>query len=71
MSDKSLPLITVADDDILARRILPGIRALKEHLGCSLQDALIAFTDRYEVLRLERPNEFSEVPDEYWDGFES
>ncbi|OQD57855.1 hypothetical protein BM536_000090 [Streptomyces phaeoluteigriseus] len=71
MSDKSLPLIAVADDDILARRILPGTRALKEHLGCSLQDALIAFTDRYEVLRLERPNEFSEVPDEYWDDFES
>ncbi|MER7955712.1 hypothetical protein [Streptomyces sp. NPDC096030] len=71
MSDQSPPLITVADDDILARRILPGIKALREHLGCSLQDALIAFTDRYEILRLERPSEFSEAPDTYWDGFYS
>ena len=71
MSDSIPTPITVADDHILARRILPGIRTLREHLDCSLQDALTAFTDRYEVLRLERPDDFSETPEDYWDGFYS
>lgn len=71
MSDHATPSVTVADDDILAGRILPGIKALREHLGCPLKDALVAFTDRYEVLRLERPSEFLKAPDDYWEGFYS
>ncbi|GHH87630.1 hypothetical protein [Streptomyces capitiformicae] len=71
MDENTPDVVTVADDDILANRILPGIRALREHLGCSLQEALIMFTERYEVLRVERPDEFSQPRDEYWNGFYS
>jgi hypothetical protein len=61
--------VTVADDDILNNRIIPGLVTLREHLDCSLQEALYAFTARYEELRTDRPGDFVCGPDEYWAGF--
>ncbi|NXY98744.1 hypothetical protein HYE82_31075 [Streptomyces sp. BR123] len=71
MDNSSPAPVTVADDYIFACRILLGIKALREHLGCPLQDAFVAFTDRYEVLRRERPDCFSQTHEEYWEGFHS
>ncbi len=71
MNDSSPAPTTVADDYILAGRILLGIKALREHHGCPLQDAFTAFTDRYEVLRRETPDHFSQTHEEYWEGFSS
>ncbi|MFE3767324.1 hypothetical protein ACFXPI_36825 [Streptomyces sp. NPDC059104] len=68
--DENAPApLTVADADIFAGRILPGIRAMRAHLGCPLNEALLAFHARYEVLRLEQPDTFTVSADEYWAGF--
>lgn len=64
MSDPSTPSTTVADDHILARRSIPAIKALREHLGCSLQDAVTAYEDRYEALRLEHPDVLPKLLDD-------
>ncbi|MGW6685780.1 hypothetical protein [Streptomyces sp. NPDC054961] len=70
--DENAPApVTVADGEILTRRILPGIKIMREHLGCSLQAAFLAFHARYEVLRRERPEDFTLAPEEYWEGFSS
>ncbi|MCX4692485.1 hypothetical protein [Streptomyces sp. NBC_01408] len=71
MNDSSPAPITVADNYIFACRILLGIKTLREHLGCPLQDAFIAFTERYEVLRRESPDRSSLTPEECWEGFHS
>lgn len=63
--------VDVADDHILNKRIILGIKTLREHLGCSLQEAIDVFTARYQVLRVERPNDFTCDGDEYWSGFYS
>ncbi|MFJ4523202.1 hypothetical protein ACIP4Y_19965 [Streptomyces sp. NPDC088810] len=61
--------VDIADEQILNAQIILGIKALREHLGCSLHDALKAFRDRYEVLREERPDDFVCGRAEYWAGF--
>ncbi|GGW14654.1 hypothetical protein GCM10018980_63720 [Streptomyces capoamus] len=61
--------VDVVDAQILDKQIILGIKILREHLGCSLQDALRAYTDRYEVLREQRPDDFVCGRDEYWAGF--
>ncbi|MFJ8018138.1 hypothetical protein [Streptomyces sp. NPDC096339] len=71
MNENAQPPVTVADGEILAGRILPGIKAIREHLGCPLKDALLAFHARYEELRQEQPGAFAKTPDEYWSGFYS
>ncbi|GAA3773816.1 hypothetical protein ACFS5L_29210 [Streptomyces phyllanthi] len=63
--------VDVADDQILAKQIIRGLQTLREHLGCSLHEALDVFAARYEVLRAERPNDFACGPDQYWVGFYS
>ncbi|MEU6704648.1 hypothetical protein [Streptomyces wuyuanensis] len=63
--------IDIADDQILANRIISGLIAIREHLGCSLHESLEVFADRYEVLRAERPDDFVCSRDEYWVGFYS
>ncbi|QTD99340.1 hypothetical protein [Streptomyces cyanogenus] len=63
--------VDVADDQILNRKIVLGIIALREHLGCSVHDALRAYGARYEVLREERPDDFVCGRAEYWAGFHS
>lgn len=63
--------VSLADDQILSNQILRGIKILRDHLGCSLHEALDAFAARYEVLRVERPEAFACGHDEYWAGFYS
>ncbi|MFE9631598.1 hypothetical protein [Streptomyces sp. NPDC006463] len=71
MDENASAPVTIADGEILAGRILPGIKAMREHLGCSLQDAFLAFYARYEVLQRERPEAFTMAPEGYWVGFYS
>ncbi|MEU1519742.1 hypothetical protein ABZ490_47820 [Streptomyces sp. NPDC005811] len=61
--------VDFADEQILTNQIIRGLKALREHLGCSLQEALEVFVARYEVLRAERPGDFVCGHDEYWSGF--
>lgn len=61
----------VADEQILAQQIIRGLIVIREHLGCSLHDALDVFAARYEVLRVEHPDDFVCSRDEYWVGFYS
>jgi hypothetical protein len=61
----------VADDAIVAGRIIVGLKTLRDHLGCSLQEALDAYVARYEVLRRERPADFTRTHEEYWANFYS
>ncbi|MFD3929797.1 hypothetical protein [Streptomyces sp. NPDC058614] len=63
--------VDVADDQILAKQIIRGLKVLREHLGCSLPEALDVFAARYEVLRVERADDFACSHDEYWVGFYS
>lgn len=63
--------VAVADDQILAKQIIRGLKTLREHLGCSLHEALEVFAARYEALRVERPDDFACSHDEYWVGFYS
>ncbi|MCX5560747.1 hypothetical protein [Streptomyces sp. NBC_00038] len=63
--------VDVADDQILAKQIIRGLKVLHEHLGCSLHESLDVFAARYEVLRVERPDDFVCSHDEYWVGFYS
>ncbi|MFE7747544.1 hypothetical protein [Streptomyces sp. NPDC057428] len=60
-----------ADDEIVARRIFRGITVIRERLGCSLHGALKVFVARYEVLRAERPDDFTCGHEAYWEGFYS
>ena len=63
--------VDVADEQILNNQIIRGIKVFRDHLGCSLHEALSAFIARYEVLRAERPADFVCAHDEYWTGFYS
>lgn len=61
----------VADDTIVAGRIILGLKTLRDHLGCSLHEALDAYVACYEVLRRERPADFTKSHEEYWANFYS
>ncbi|MGW5429286.1 hypothetical protein ACWET9_19065 [Streptomyces sp. NPDC004059] len=61
----------VVDDAIVAGRIILGLKTLRDHLGCSLHEALDAYVARYEVLRRERPADFTKSHEEYWANFYS
>ncbi|MCX5438562.1 MULTISPECIES: hypothetical protein [unclassified Streptomyces] len=63
--------VSLADDQILGNQIIRGLKILRDHLGCSLHEALDAFVARYDVLREERPEDFTCGHDEYWAGFYS
>ncbi|GAA0901435.1 hypothetical protein [Streptomyces thermoalcalitolerans] len=61
----------VADDAIVAGQIILGLKTLRDHLGCSLHEALDVYVARYEVLRRERPADFTKSHEEYWANFYS
>ncbi|MEU3982992.1 hypothetical protein AB0F77_23395 [Streptomyces sp. NPDC026672] len=63
--------VDVADDQILSRQIILAIKTLRDHLGCSLHEAMDVFAARYEVLRTERPDDFACGHAEYGAGFRS
>lgn len=59
------------DEDILQKRIIRAMKAIKEAAGVGLREAGDIFHDRYEMLRASRSGEFICDPDEYWKGFYS
>ncbi len=61
----------MADDAIVAGQIILGLRTLRDHLGCSLHEALDVYVARYEVLRRERTADFTKSHEEYWANFYS
>ncbi len=63
--------VDVADELILGNQIIRGVRTLRDHLGCSLHEALKVFATRYETLRAERPGDFVCGHEDYWAGFSS
>ncbi|WP_455354663.1 hypothetical protein [Streptomyces sp. SYSU K217416] len=63
--------IDIADDEIIAGRIIFGIKALRDHLDCSLHEALDVYVARYEVLRRDRPDSFLKSHEAYWSNFYS
>ncbi|MEV6572016.1 hypothetical protein [Streptomyces sp. NPDC051577] len=63
--DENTPAdLTVADGEILAGRPISAIKAIRDHLGCPLQEAILAYHDRWEVLRRERPDAFAVPPEQ-------
>ncbi|MEU8557900.1 MULTISPECIES: hypothetical protein [Streptomyces violaceoruber group] len=63
--------VDVADEQIVSNQIIRGIKTLRDHLDCSVHEALDVFVARYAVLRAERPGDFACGHDEYWTGFYS
>ncbi|WP_067400284.1 hypothetical protein [Streptomyces sp. F-3] len=59
----------VADDAIVTGQIILGLKTLRDHFGCSLHEALNVYVARYEVLRRERPADFTRSHEEYWTNF--
>ena len=59
------------DEDIVAGRILPALIGIRAELGCGIHAAIDEFSERYERLRAERPDDFTLSPDEYGRGFYS
>jgi hypothetical protein len=53
------------DRDILDRRIIHALKAIRDASGCTLQEALDVFVQRYEELRRDRPGDFSLSREEY------
>lgn len=59
------------DDDILRGRKIQAIQKIRNEFGGDLHDALDLLGPRYEQLRRDRPDDFAQDPDTYWDGFYS
>lgn len=57
--------VTVADREILAGRTISAIKAIRDHLGCPLPEAVLTYHHRCEVLRLEQPDAFAVAPEEH------
>ncbi|GAA4566517.1 hypothetical protein [Planotetraspora kaengkrachanensis] len=62
---------TTFDELILRGQTIRGIKLIKDTFGCSLQEALIFYHDRYRHLRETRPEDFAQSHEEYWKGFYS
>jgi hypothetical protein len=59
------------DRDILERRIVRALKAIREARDCTLHQALDIFVERYEELRRDRPDDFTLPREEYGRGFYS
>jgi hypothetical protein len=53
------------DRDILDRRIIHAIKAIRDASGCTIHEALDVFIKRYEELRRDRPGDFQLSREEY------
>ncbi|WP_372407349.1 hypothetical protein [Streptomyces luteireticuli] len=58
------PVPDVADAEILAHRKIHAIAILRDHLGCSLHEAVDAFSARYEELHRKHPADFAAHPED-------
>jgi hypothetical protein len=59
------------DEDIVSGRILPALICIRAALGCGIPAAIDEFSERYERLRTERPDDFTLPREEYGRGFYS
>jgi hypothetical protein len=59
------------DRDIVNHRIIFAINAIREARACTLREALDIFAERYEVLRRDRPDDFTVSREDYGRGFYS
>ena len=57
------------DNDILRGHKIQAIQKIRTEFGGGLHDALDLLGPRYEQLRRDRPDDFAQDPDTYWDGF--
>ncbi|WP_405789418.1 barstar family protein [Streptomyces sp. NBC_01367] len=57
--------LAFADDEILSGLTMQGIERFRDHLGCSIHEAMDIFSSRYEYLRRERPADFTMSRAEY------
>jgi hypothetical protein len=57
------------NDDILRGHKIQAIQKIRNEFGGGIHDALDLLGPRYEQLRRDRPDDFSQDPDTYWDGF--
>ncbi len=62
---------TELDELIFANQIIKAIGLLRERNGLSIPNALKAFTNRYNELRVSEPSRFVCDHDKYWEGFYS
>jgi hypothetical protein len=60
---------TAIDDDILRGHKIQAIQKIRDEFGGDIHDALDLLGPRYEQLRRDRPNDFAQDPDTYWNGF--
>jgi hypothetical protein len=56
------------DEMIVTQKILPALQAIRQLAGCSLPQAIDLFSDRYDLLRERRSDDFTVGPDEYARG---
>ena len=59
------------DENIVAGRIVLALIGIRAELGCSIPAAMDVFSERYERLRAERPQDFTLSHEEYGRGFYS
>jgi hypothetical protein len=59
------------DSLILKGRKIQAVHGIRTEFGGDLHKALDLLSHRYEKLRRERPDDFVQGPETYWDGFHS
>ena len=57
------------DDDILRGHKIQAIQKIRDEFGGGIHDALDLLGPRYEQLRRDRPDDFAQDPDTYWNDF--
>lgn len=58
----------ILDEGILRREILPTLKAIRTAAGVGLKEAIDIYHERYKMLRISRPGEFTCDDQAYWEG---
>lgn len=64
-------ILKALDAHILKNRKADGINLIRQATGMSLGAAIRALSQRYDLLREQRPDDFTQSHEEYWSGFYS
>ncbi len=56
------------DDLIVNAQYLPALSEIRSAAGVGLTEAVDIFSERYDALRIERPDDFTLPPGEYGQG---
>jgi len=59
------------DRNIVEHRIVYALKTIREALDCTLHEALDVFSERYEELRRDRPDDFHLSREDYGRDFYS